>query len=261
MLAGAPALSSGRSIAAAAGEERAGLPGQRRSRALHARSDARGRRGPRPETVDEAMLAFGMPMGPIELVDMVGLDVAWPPARASPALMPSRRVPARAFQRRPPRQEERPGFLRLSARPAGQGSAGSVPAGLAERLVAAARAHAATGQRRHRRRRRSGRCRSDLRYRLRALYRRPLNYLRNRPCRTSTGADLVNPQGDVFGGWIMAQVDVAGATSGEAGSDGGGQTPSFSNSRCRSAMLTNRAGKGRLPKLNNSEDLFWTRWS
>lgn len=29
-----------------------------------------------PETVDEAMLDFGMPMGPIELVDMVGLDVA-----------------------------------------------------------------------------------------------------------------------------------------------------------------------------------------
>ncbi|KFB69172.1 3-hydroxyacyl-CoA dehydrogenase NAD-binding domain-containing protein [Candidatus Accumulibacter vicinus] len=28
------------------------------------------------ETVDEAMLAFGMPMGPIELADMVGLDVA-----------------------------------------------------------------------------------------------------------------------------------------------------------------------------------------
>jgi 3-hydroxyacyl-CoA dehydrogenase/enoyl-CoA hydratase/3-hydroxybutyryl-CoA epimerase len=29
-----------------------------------------------PATVDEAMLAFGMPMGPIELIDMVGLDVA-----------------------------------------------------------------------------------------------------------------------------------------------------------------------------------------
>jgi 3-hydroxyacyl-CoA dehydrogenase/enoyl-CoA hydratase/3-hydroxybutyryl-CoA epimerase len=29
-----------------------------------------------PETVDAALLAFGMPMGPIELVDMVGLDVA-----------------------------------------------------------------------------------------------------------------------------------------------------------------------------------------
>jgi 3-hydroxyacyl-CoA dehydrogenase len=32
-------------------------------------------RGSQPATVDEAMLAFGMPMGPIELVDMVGLDV------------------------------------------------------------------------------------------------------------------------------------------------------------------------------------------
>jgi 3-hydroxyacyl-CoA dehydrogenase/enoyl-CoA hydratase/3-hydroxybutyryl-CoA epimerase len=29
-----------------------------------------------PETVDEAMLAFGMPMGPIELIDTVGLDIA-----------------------------------------------------------------------------------------------------------------------------------------------------------------------------------------
>jgi len=29
-----------------------------------------------PETVDEAALAFGMPMGPIELIDTVGLDIA-----------------------------------------------------------------------------------------------------------------------------------------------------------------------------------------
>nr|MBL8455811.1 crotonase [Zoogloeaceae bacterium] len=29
-----------------------------------------------PETVDAALLAFGMPMGPIELVDTVGLDIA-----------------------------------------------------------------------------------------------------------------------------------------------------------------------------------------
>ncbi|HET7728910.1 MAG TPA: 3-hydroxyacyl-CoA dehydrogenase NAD-binding domain-containing protein [Usitatibacter sp.] len=30
-----------------------------------------------PETLDEAARAFGMPMGPIELADMVGLDVGW----------------------------------------------------------------------------------------------------------------------------------------------------------------------------------------
>ncbi len=32
--------------------------------------------GIRPETIDAAMLAFGMPMGPIELIDTVGLDIA-----------------------------------------------------------------------------------------------------------------------------------------------------------------------------------------
>lgn len=29
-----------------------------------------------PETIDAALTAFGMPMGPIELVDTVGLDIA-----------------------------------------------------------------------------------------------------------------------------------------------------------------------------------------
>jgi 3-hydroxyacyl-CoA dehydrogenase/enoyl-CoA hydratase/3-hydroxybutyryl-CoA epimerase len=33
--------------------------------------------GVAPETVDAAAKAFGMPMGPIELSDMVGLDVGW----------------------------------------------------------------------------------------------------------------------------------------------------------------------------------------
>ncbi|HJD43682.1 MAG TPA: enoyl-CoA hydratase/isomerase family protein [Candidatus Paenalcaligenes intestinipullorum] len=32
--------------------------------------------GIQPETIDEAMLQFGMPMGPIELIDTVGLDIA-----------------------------------------------------------------------------------------------------------------------------------------------------------------------------------------
>jgi 3-hydroxyacyl-CoA dehydrogenase/enoyl-CoA hydratase/3-hydroxybutyryl-CoA epimerase len=30
-----------------------------------------------PETLDAAMKDFGMPMGPIELADMVGLDIGW----------------------------------------------------------------------------------------------------------------------------------------------------------------------------------------
>jgi 3-hydroxyacyl-CoA dehydrogenase/enoyl-CoA hydratase/3-hydroxybutyryl-CoA epimerase len=30
-----------------------------------------------PETIDAAAREFGMPMGPIELADMVGLDIAW----------------------------------------------------------------------------------------------------------------------------------------------------------------------------------------
>src|SRR6185503_7945843 len=30
-----------------------------------------------PETIDAAMKDFGMPMGPIELADMVGLDIGW----------------------------------------------------------------------------------------------------------------------------------------------------------------------------------------
>lgn len=30
-----------------------------------------------PETIDEAMKDFGMPMGPVELADMVGLDIGW----------------------------------------------------------------------------------------------------------------------------------------------------------------------------------------
>ena len=32
--------------------------------------------GVAPETVDAAMVAFGMPMGPLELADTVGLDIA-----------------------------------------------------------------------------------------------------------------------------------------------------------------------------------------
>ena len=61
---------------AGAGEERAGIPGQPRTHAVHARShgDARSRASKR-ETIDAAAENFGMPMGPIELADQVGLDI------------------------------------------------------------------------------------------------------------------------------------------------------------------------------------------
>ena len=62
--------------AAAAGEERAGLPRQSHARAVPDGGDALpSTKASRPETVDEAALAFGMPMGPIELADTVGLDI------------------------------------------------------------------------------------------------------------------------------------------------------------------------------------------
>ena len=92
--------------------------------------------GLEPETVDEAMLAFGMPMGPIELVDMVGLDVAIAAGRslagagAEPPKCLLQRFKAGHLGKKTGR-----GFYEYrSGRPA-KDAAGSVPAGLAARLV------------------------------------------------------------------------------------------------------------------------------
>jgi 3-hydroxyacyl-CoA dehydrogenase/enoyl-CoA hydratase/3-hydroxybutyryl-CoA epimerase len=89
-----------------------------------------------PETVDEAMLAFGMPMGPIELIDMVGLDVAM---AAGKSLAGAGAEPPRCLL-----EHFNAGYLGKKAgrgfydyrggRPI-KGAAGTVPAGLAERLV------------------------------------------------------------------------------------------------------------------------------
>jgi 3-hydroxyacyl-CoA dehydrogenase/enoyl-CoA hydratase/3-hydroxybutyryl-CoA epimerase len=46
-----------------------------------------------PETVDAAAKAFGMPMGPIELADMVGLDVGWAVGQELAAARPGAQVP------------------------------------------------------------------------------------------------------------------------------------------------------------------------
>src|SRR5207302_6363001 len=88
-----------------------------------------------PETVDEAAVAFGMPMGPIELADTVGLDICTAvgrmldPTRAPPAklkvLTDAGKLGKKSGQ----------GFYTWVSGRAQKQSAGAVPAGLAERLV------------------------------------------------------------------------------------------------------------------------------
>ncbi len=88
-----------------------------------------------PETVDEAALAFGMPMGPIELADTVGLDIcvavgrmldsdAVPPAKLM-TLVDAGKLGKKSGQ----------GFYSwVNGKPQKQ-AAGTVPEGLAQRLV------------------------------------------------------------------------------------------------------------------------------
>ncbi len=88
-----------------------------------------------PETVDEAMLAFGMPMGPIELVDTVGLDIAM---AAGEQLAGGAEPPRCLLDKAGKKQLGKKSGHGFYAWPDGKvqkGAAGSVPAGLAERLV------------------------------------------------------------------------------------------------------------------------------
>lgn len=89
-----------------------------------------------PETVDEAALAFGMPMGPMELIDTVGLDIAM---AAGKQLGGTTQVPRcleeKVSQGDLGRKSGR-GFYLYSNGKAQKGTAGVVPAGLAQRLVA-----------------------------------------------------------------------------------------------------------------------------
>jgi len=88
-----------------------------------------------PETVDEAMLAFGMPMGPIELADTVGLDIAM---AAGKQLADGAEAPRCLLQRVEQGQlgkKSGQGFYAWTQCRAQKASAGTVPAGLAEKLV------------------------------------------------------------------------------------------------------------------------------
>jgi 3-hydroxyacyl-CoA dehydrogenase / enoyl-CoA hydratase / 3-hydroxybutyryl-CoA epimerase len=88
-----------------------------------------------PETVDEAMLAFGMPMGPIELADTVGLDIAMAAGKQlADATEPPRCLAERVSRNDLGRKTGRGFYAYADGKPQ-KVAAGAVPAGLARRLV------------------------------------------------------------------------------------------------------------------------------
>ena len=88
-----------------------------------------------PETVDEAMLAFGMPMGPIELVDTVGLDIAMAAGKQLAGGAEAPKCLLNRVEKNMLGKKSGQGFYDWSSGKAAKGSAGAVPDGLAERLV------------------------------------------------------------------------------------------------------------------------------
>ncbi|CAB3735070.1 3-hydroxyacyl-CoA dehydrogenase NAD-binding domain-containing protein [Achromobacter kerstersii] len=91
-----------------------------------------------PETIDAAMVAFGMPMGPLELADTVGLDIA----RAAGEELAGGAEPPRCLAERLARgdlgKKSGKGFYTWrDGKPVKQGGASpaAAPAGLAERLI------------------------------------------------------------------------------------------------------------------------------
>jgi 3-hydroxyacyl-CoA dehydrogenase / enoyl-CoA hydratase / 3-hydroxybutyryl-CoA epimerase len=88
-----------------------------------------------PETIDEAALAFGMPMGPIELADVVGLDVC---AAVGQTVAPNAKAPqklqalldAKSFGKKSGK-----GFYTWVNGKPQKNAAGAVPSGLTDRLI------------------------------------------------------------------------------------------------------------------------------
>jgi len=88
-----------------------------------------------PESVDEAALAFGMPVGPIELADNVGLDICLAVGKMlGPDVQPPRKLEELIAAGHLGRKTKR-GFYDWSSGKAAKGSPGSVPPDLAKRLI------------------------------------------------------------------------------------------------------------------------------
>jgi 3-hydroxyacyl-CoA dehydrogenase/enoyl-CoA hydratase/3-hydroxybutyryl-CoA epimerase len=92
--------------------------------------------GMAPEVVDAAALAFGMPMGPLELADTVGLDIAMHAGKqlAAATAEPPRRLSELVAAGHLGKKTGR-GFYAYHEDKAQKAAAGTVPAGLARRLL------------------------------------------------------------------------------------------------------------------------------
>jgi 3-hydroxyacyl-CoA dehydrogenase/enoyl-CoA hydratase/3-hydroxybutyryl-CoA epimerase len=92
-----------------------------------------------PEVVDEAALAFGMPMGPIELIDTVGLDIALAAGKQLAGAMAPPPCLAERVARGDLGKKSGKGFYRWQdgkiSGSASKGGSSTVPHGLAERLL------------------------------------------------------------------------------------------------------------------------------
>jgi 3-hydroxyacyl-CoA dehydrogenase / enoyl-CoA hydratase / 3-hydroxybutyryl-CoA epimerase len=91
-----------------------------------------------PETLDEAALQFGMPMGPVELADVVGLDVCAAVGQVvgdEEALKNAPKKLAAKLEAKELGKKTGKGFYVWVNGKAQKGTAGAVPAGLTERLI------------------------------------------------------------------------------------------------------------------------------
>ncbi|MGL4230236.1 MAG: 3-hydroxyacyl-CoA dehydrogenase NAD-binding domain-containing protein [Casimicrobium sp.] len=88
-----------------------------------------------PEMIDEAALAFGMPMGPIELADVVGLDVC---AAVGQTVTPDAKAPQKLQAKLDAKEfgkKTGKGFYTWVNGKPQKNSAGALPAGLTDRLI------------------------------------------------------------------------------------------------------------------------------
>ncbi len=87
------------------------------------------------ETIDEAALAFGMPMGPIELIDTVGLDIALAAGKQLSGAVDPPRCLAERVGRGELGKKSGQGFYRWEGGKPQKVGAGDTATALAERLV------------------------------------------------------------------------------------------------------------------------------